>query len=352
VRRYPFVKLLLLIVVVWIVGAVLLLIAEGGAADSEYRTLPDALWNITVILFSGLEKGIPRSAVGKIVVTFVLVLSIGLVAILTGNVASFLVERRLGRRRRMPSHELKDHIVICNWNDKGVPCIRELHAPIVTEKRPIVVISDSEEAATLPEHDEGDEFEDVYLVKGDPANEVILRRANVQYAYSAIVLADPRERELADAKNILISMAIRSVCKATGQDKTHICVEGVNPQNVEHLRRAGADEIVSACDFSMMLLSQAALVHGLSKVYRNLLTVSGETNEVYIVPIPQAFVGKTFAELGAAMFQKRDRENPAILIGARTAEGILVNPRQDRLRTFQKGDQAVVIAFEQPGSLV
>ena len=34
----------------------------------------------------------------------------------------------------MPSYELKDHIVICNWNDKGLPIIRELHAEIVKHK--------------------------------------------------------------------------------------------------------------------------------------------------------------------------------------------------------------------------
>ena len=252
----------------------------------------------------------------------------------------------------MPKHELENHIVICNWNDKGIPVIRELHASIVQDRRPIVVISASSEAADLPDEEDLPEFEDVYLVKGDPANEIVLKRANVHHAYSVLVLADPAEGALADAKSILICMAVSSACREAGTEKAHICVEGISAQNVDHLRRAGAEEIVAASDFAMMLLAQSTLFHGLSTVYRDLLTVSAKTNEVYMVPVPDAFIGKAFAELGAAMLAKRDTDNPAILIGAVTERGILINPRPGDVGAFSRGDKAVVIAFERPKELV
>ena len=350
-RRYPFLRLVLFIVILWAAGAVFLRFSEG-ANNPEFDSMPKAMWNIAVYLFSGLDSGIPQTGLGKIAVTVVLVLSLGVVAVLTGSIASFLVERRLGRRRKMPSYDLKGHIVICNWNDKGIPIIRELHAEIVKDRRPVVILSERADAGQLPEDGDLPEFQDVYLVKGDPASEVMLRRANVQFAYSAVVLADPADGNLADAKSILIAMAVRSVCSDAGVPKTYVCVEGVAPQNVDHLQRAGADEIVSASDFAMMLLSQSALSHGLGTVYRDLLTVSGETNEIYILPIPEDFIGKSFSELGAAMFRNRDPQNPVILIGAVRDEGILVNPQAEKLPAFSEGDKAVVIAFERPSSLV
>jgi len=304
-----------------------------------------------VYLLSGLDSGMPATAIGKIVVPVVLLLSVGVVAVLTGSIASFLVERKLGGRK-MPGYNLKNHIVICNWNDKAIPIIRELHAPIVRQPRPIVVISDSTDAAHLPEEEDSPEFRDVYLIKGDPATETFLKRASVDAAYSVIILADPRDEELADAKSILIAMAVSSICGETGVPDTHVCVENISPQNVDHLRRAGADEIVSASDFALMLLSQSALMHGLSTVYRNLLTVSSESNEVYLVPIPEEFIGRSFAELGAAVFENRDPGNPAILIGAMTEHGILLNPRPGELTSFAEDDNAFVIAFEKPHSLV
>jgi len=101
-----------------------------------------------------------------------------------------------------------------------------------------------------------------------------------------------------------------------------------------------------------MLLSQSALAHGLGTVYRDLLTVSGKTNEIYILPVPDEFVGRKFHELGAAMFERHDPRNPVILVGVATEKGTKLNPRPEEFERFSEGDKAVVIAFERPESLV
>ena len=282
--------------------------------------------------------------------TIVLAISVGIVAVFTGMIASFLIEKRIGSRRRMPKHNLDDHIVICNWNSKAIPIIRELHAEIIKDKRPIVVVSEHADAAELPEQDDDPAFDDVFLVKGDPANEIVLKRACVRTAYSVLILADPNEGHLADAKSILIAMAIRAVC--VDSHTVHICVEGVDPTNREHLKRAGVEEIVGASDFTMMLLAQSTLVHGLSVVYHDLLDVTNDTNEIYLLPVPERFVGKSFSELGAAMFQHRMPDNPAIPIGVINREGILINPPAGKVACFAKDDQVIVIAFERPDHLI
>ena len=347
---YPIVRLIVLIGLIWTLGTLLLWRAEGPQ-NPEFGSFANTLWNITVYLFSGLDSGQPGTAAGRVIAIGVLALSAGVVAIMTGAIASFLVERRMGSRWKMPSVKLTDHIVVCNWNDKGIPIIRELHADVVKRKHPVVIVSDNVEASALPEHDDSPQFEDVYFVKGDPANETILKRANVQQAHSVVVLAEPSAGELADAKSILIAMAVDRLRKQVERGPW-ICVEGVAPQNVEHLDRAGADEIISASEFAMLLLSQSARFQGLGEVYRRLLTNTEETNEVYLVPVPPGFIGKTFADLAAAVLAKRDAPNPAILIGAKTQQGVLVNPRAAALAPFAEGDEAIVIAFERPDPLL
>lgn len=351
VWHHTFSRLLVVLLVLWVTAAFVLRFTEGQS-NPDFGSMSQVFWNISVYFFSGLDSAQPVTSVGRIVVALVLVLSVGVVATFTGTIASFLVESRLGSRRRMPKYNLNNHIVICNWNPKAVPIIRELHASILKDKRPIVVVSEHAEAGDLPEREDDPAFEDVFLVKGDPANEIVLRRAAVHEAYSVLVLADPKEGHLADAKSILISMAVRSLCLAADVEPVHICVEGIDPQNIDHLKRGGAEEIVAASDFSMMLLAQSALFHGLSTVYRHLLEISGDTNEIYLLPVPQSFVGKSFAELGAAILQNRDPNNPAILVGARTKDGIFVNPRDQEMGTFESGDQVVIIAFERPERLV
>ncbi len=60
----------------------------------------------------------------------------------------------------------------------------------------------------------------------------------------------------------------------------------------------------------MMLLAQSALFHGLSTVCRHLLEISGDTNEIYMLPVPESFMGKSFAEHGAAILQNRNPFHP------------------------------------------
>ncbi len=341
--------MLFILAMLWLVAALALYLAEGRS-NPGFNSLHKVFWNIAVYFFSGLDSAQPVTAAGQVIVTVVLAISVGIVAIFTGMIASFLVESRIGSRRRMPKYNLSDHIIICNWNDKAVPIIRELHAEIIKDKRPIVVVSEQSKAAELPEQEDDPTFEDVFLVKGDPANEIVLKRACVADAYSVLILADPNEGHLADAKSILIAMAVRAACRA--DQHVHICVEGIDPANSAHLKRAGVDEIVGASDFTMMLLAQSSLAHGLSVVYHNLLNVSGDTNEIYLLPVPESFVGKRFEELGAAMFQHRVPDNPAILIGVIAHDRIMINPHPTETQSFDKDDQLIVIAFERPDRLV
>ena len=67
-----------------------------------------------------------------------------------------------------------------------------------------------------------------YIVKGDPTNEVILRRARVHRAHSIVVLMDDRQGDHADGKTILTCIAIQGVCK--GDQKPNISVECRSPQ--------------------------------------------------------------------------------------------------------------------------
>ena len=88
----------------------------------------------------------------------------------------------------MSNFEMEDHLVLCNWSERGLPWIREVHSKIIQDKRPVVIIHDSPEAIDLPDKQDDPAFNDVYIVKGDPTNEVILRRARVPRAHSVVVL--------------------------------------------------------------------------------------------------------------------------------------------------------------------
>ena len=346
--KHEIIRLIVIILFIWVVGAFVLWIFEHEGNPEEFGRVTRCFWNIAVYLFSGLDSGEPKTTAGRITVTIILVLSLGVVGIFTGTVASIFVERKIGGRRFMPPKNISNHIVICNWNEKGLSIVRELRAKALKIKRPIVIISDEINDEFFNELIEQEEFKKVYLIKGDPANELNLKRANILDGFSCIILSQQSAGNYADAQSIIIAMSIKQLCEENGCKEVHIVAEAVDPKNFGHLNKAGCDEIVSAGDFALRIISQSALTPGLSKVYSNLITVSEETNEIYQLSVPSQYYGKTFEELGLDILKKRDKENPAILIGVKSSGEILLNPKQDRFKAFKEGDEIFLVSFTYP----
>jgi voltage-gated potassium channel len=84
---------------------------------------------------------------------------------------------------------------------------------------------------------------------------------------------------------VVCCIAIKSVCR--GDQQPNVVVECRDPKFRFHLRKARADEVISASEFGLHLLARAALFHGMTRVYQELLTVSRDANELYLVPVPE-----------------------------------------------------------------
>ena len=128
-------------------------------------------------IFSG-EVEPPKSIIGRITAMVLMVAGVGVAGLFTASVASLLVERYL-RRSDVSHFEMDDHLVLCNWAPRALEWVREVHSKIITDPRPIVIIHDNPDEIDLPDKQDEPAFNDVYIVKGDPTNEVILHRAKI-----------------------------------------------------------------------------------------------------------------------------------------------------------------------------
>ncbi len=247
-NRYQVVRIIGGVLLAWLLGATALYYAERHD-NATLATWPDALWGVWVLLFSGVDEP-PKTPAGRLITMAILVVGVGTAGLFTASLASILIERYL-RRRDVSSFEMDGHLVLCNWSPRGLEWIREVHAKIIQEKRPVVIIHDDPDEIDLPDKQDENAFGDVYIVKGDPTNEIILRRAKVPRAHSVVILTDHREGKHADGKSILICIAVRHICK--GENQPNIAVECHNPANRHHLKKAGADEIVSSDELGLRL---------------------------------------------------------------------------------------------------
>jgi voltage-gated potassium channel len=344
-NRYQVGRVIEGVIVTWLLGAVVLYLAERGAT-SGFSTFIESLWSVWALLFSGLDDAYtPHTTTGRAMAMVLLVAGVGLAGLFTASVASLLVERYL-RRSDVSHFEMDDHLVLCNWAPRGLEWIREVHSKIIAEPRPIVIIHDNPDEIDLPDKQDEPAFNDVYIVKGDPTNEVILNRATVAKAYSVVVLADPREGKHADGKSVLICIAVRHACK--GEHRPNIVAECHNASNRFHLLKAGADEVVSSDALGLRLLARSALFHGMSQFYWELLTVRRNANEVYLVPASEDLLGRTFVEVSEMFLRHREDRRSCLLIGIQRGDEMMINPIVEEAGPLQAGDQLIVFSRTYP----
>ncbi len=342
-NRHQVWKILTAIVAMWMVSGIALHFAERDT-NPAFETLGESLWNVWVTLFSGLEIEINSSG-GRFIVAAVLVVGVALAGLFTASVASILIERAL-RSREVPNLEMSGHLVLCNWSPRALDWIREVHSGIVTDKRPVVIVHDNPDEVVLPDKLDEAAFNDVYIVKGDPVNEVILRRAKVAQAHSVVILADDRQEQHADGKTIVCCIAVKNVC---GQEHApNIVAECQDPKYRSHMRKAGADEVISAADFGLRLMARASLFHGMTRVYQELLSVRRDANEMYLVPVPAQFVGMDFVAAANVFLPDRTNLKACLLIGLYRGEAMMLNPVAGEAGPLREGDELILLSQTLP----
>ncbi len=332
-------KILTSIVVIWLLSSVALHFAERGS-NPAFETLRESFWNVWVTLFSGMNNA-PETVAGRFIISAVLVFGVALAGLFTASVASILIERSL-RSREVSNLEMSGHLVLCNWSERGLEWVREVHSSIVKDKRPVVIIHDTPDDVVLPDKQDDAAFNDVYIVKGDPANEVILRRAKVSQAHAVVILSDDRQGQHADGKTIVCCIAAKNVCRADHQP--NIVVECQDPKYRSHMRKAGADEVISAADFGLRLMARAALFHGMTRVYQELLTVGRDANEMYLVPVPEQLLGQDFVAAANVFLQDRANAKASLLIGLYRGEKMMLNPVGGEAGPLREGDELILLS--------
>lgn len=336
---------MLIFLVFWI----LLFLLEKGR-NPRCGDLFDAFRLVLVLFLGEYEEFGPVTVVGKIIAVLSFILGVAIVATAVGKIASVFVN--IKREVKVPK-EIKSHIVICNWNDKGDRIIKEIHSPQAEPETEIFIVTDKEDKEIMEEElRASSEYQKVYFIKGDPTLHSVLRNsAQAHLAKSIIILADERCPD-PDAKTALIALAVTKLEKEQVK-KPHIVAEVINHRKIEHLTDAGVDEWICATDYGLGIMAQCALYQKLSEVYHQLLTYSKDTNEIYMVAgenFPRVFIENkmTFKEVSKFLNENRDSENPVIPVGIKRGERVILNPRENEFDYFKEGDSLIVIAFKAP----
>lgn len=288
--------------------------------DSFY----EVLITITTI---GSSHGPGLTRVGRSFSVFVIVVGVGLVFLAIGALAAALLEfelRKFFGRRRMEREisRLNNHVIICGAGRVGRSVAREL----VSKPALFVVVDNSPEKMQ--------KLDERWLVlNGDATQETILREAHIEQASGLVAAATT------DAINLYIVLTARSL-----NPKLKIIARASEEDAEKHLRKAGADIVISPYTFAGHRIAQSFLRPNVID-FLDLATASDRQLDLELAEV-RVSAGSPFAGKTLAGSQIRQTMN-VIVLAIKKAEGMHFNPEPDD--KIEAGD--FLIAMGEPSGL-
>ena len=281
---------------------------EQKADDSNIRSVWDGLWwALVTIATVGYGDRFPVSLGGRLVAVVLIFFGVGMMSLFTATIASIFVEKKIKEGRGLETVKVKDHVVICGWNQHTEEVLAGLTTYGSMGDSPIVLINqlsvDEIESLRLKYHNFNLKF-----LRGDYVREDVLQRANIVRARFAVIMADAsggHSQERTDERTTLAALTIKYL-------SPHIktVAELLDGENRQHLKRANVDEIIVRGEHTGSLLATAVKSPGLPRLISGMLSL-GDTNKFWRVEVPRQYVGGTFRDL---FLHYREKQH-AILIG-------------------------------------
>lgn len=280
-------------------------------------------WSIVTLTTVGYGDIAPTTFGGRVIGVVLMFFGIGVLGMFTATVASFFVERNLRRERGMGNCDLRDHIILCGWNDRAREILRELRSDRRHAATALVLLAELEAKPIDDEH--------LVFIHG-AVNDENLDRANLTDATTVILLGDDRlDPGVRDAQVVLAALAVE--CK---RPEVYTIAELAKEENLRHCQRARVDEIIVGDEVSSRLIATAAVDHGLSKVITELLSLSqGSTLERR--SLPDGLAGRGFCEVLSEMKQT----NNVLVLAVQRGVEVMTNPRADLV--VEASDQLIVV---------
>lgn len=300
--------------------------------ENPALTWQDGFWySIVTVTTVGYGDFYPVSTGGRFIVAMPLMFfGIGLLGFILSLAASALVEAKTKELHGMSDSRATGHLVIFNFPSVGKleSLIQELRSdPHFGRRREIVLVDESlvelpPELVKL----------DVHFVRGNPARDQTLDRANVDEATQAIVLAKTPGDARSDDQNIAITLAIEARNPAV-----ETVVECVDVKTEELLHKAGCDSIVCTSRFDAAFLSHELLNPGAQEVIQE-LTSNLQGEQIYVTE----YQGKK--RISYAKLAKACQGLGHLAIGLRHEGATRLNVASDA--KVSPGDQVITIGPE------
>jgi voltage-gated potassium channel len=264
--------------------------------NDQFANVWDAFWYaIVTVTTVGYGDKTPITIGGRIVGLLLMGMGVVLVAAVTGQIASFLVDQQMKRREGLLNlRNIQNHFIICGWRkelDKVVEGILAVNPDIDPSGIVLINTIGSEKMQGILNNPA---FKGIHYISGDYIEEDTLRRANIQDARRVMLLADQSHEyslQEIDSRTVMGVLTIEAISK-----RVYVCAELLDEKFEKYLRLANCDEIILSREYSKLILANASSASGVSHIVTDLLSTKARSG-LKTKTIPPDLEGKSFGEL-------------------------------------------------------
>ena len=329
-REFNLIKLIGIIIGITFTGALFVYLVERGSNEA-YKNYFDSIWYTVVTLTTtGYGDKFPTTFWGRVGGIFLMCSGVVTMSLLTGNIASFLVEAKLRGKSMSFLSQHKGLFIICGWKNDMELLLRDIltYNKELDAEDLVIIANVHEESVSklknLPQ------FSKINFVKGDFHSETILRSINLANSKKIMVLADLSHRSESptetDSKTVMSVITIKSIAPTS-----YVCAELLSRSFEQYLRIAMCDEIIFSKEYSRTLLANASNSVGITHVIYELLDVDTGANLV-TTSIPDQYIGLPYSDYRQYV---RNCSND-ILIGILENTGSVIEMKKHSIREAQK----------------
>jgi voltage-gated potassium channel len=326
-------------------------------------------WAIVTMTTVGYGDFSPATPAGRFFAVIIMFIGISLVSLLTASISSIFVAQKIREGKGLEQLNLNNHLILCGWNPNGGRILDSIQHLSNGKKKELVLINEMNEEDVTQLKNRYQQL-NINFVSGDFTQEEILNKANIFEANTVIVIPNTTGSEVAtyDEKTIFATLTIKSM-----DPNIRVVAYLLDRENLTHIKRANADEVVVGDDFSAHILASHVVDPGIPQI-ANQLIESNSNSRFKRINIPSEFIGKPYSELfdyfrkldgslligvfaedenlgiGAILssdasaldsFIERKLKEGGINLQEESKINVVVNPSEDY--SIKEGDRAIII---------